>query len=161
MCDLSLSFWDKNIVMLDLGFSCMGFEEFCLFWAWFYSHGRLWGFQCDQWLLIYTCVHLPNVTPRLVLLLLWHTVLVLGDKILWSFPSWLHLWRPVSSSSDDLSASCTLMSFLSSNLLELSFAPTLAGCTGVHVLSVFSYIWLCHFRSNRDSSVNNYFDFLL
>ena len=45
-----------------------------------------------------------------------------------------------------------IMSSPGGDVLELSIAPTLAGCIGVLVLSVLSCIELGHFRSNRDSS---------
>ena len=51
------------------------------------------------------------------------------------------------------------MGFPGGNLLELSLAPTPAGYTGVHGLSVFSSVGLCHSRGSGDSSVNSNFVF--
>ena len=68
--------------------------------------------------------------------------------------------KPMSSGSDYLPMSWTSISFPGGNLLELSFVPTLADWTGVHILSVFSSIGLCHFRYGRDSSVNSSFVFI-
>ena len=67
----------------------------------------------------------------------------------------------MSSISDDLSVSCTSMRFSGGDLQELSFAPTLTGCTGVHGLSVLSSIELGNFRSGGVPSVNSSFAFLL
>ena len=51
------------------------------------------------------------------------------------------------------------MSFPAGNLLVLSLAPILAGCTGVNVLLVFSFLELGNYRAGKDSSGNSNFVF--
>ena len=63
---------------------------------------------------------------------------------------------PVLSGSDNLSASCTLRSFMNGELLVLNLAPTSAGCTGVHTLfysHVGMFLGFAIFRSGKISSI--------
>ena len=90
-------------------------------------HGFLLCYTPVQY--VFLTFILSNFTARLHLLLLWHTGLVLDDKML----------QPLS---DDLSGFCTSMSFQGDNLLESCFAPTVTGWTGVNIVSVFSSIML-------------------
>ena len=90
-----------------------------------------------------TCISL-SFTPKLDLLPSGHTKVVLDDKTLWPFPTWLYV--KLCCNLDNLRAYCTSMTFPSSNLLvfKLSQEDFSSVCVILLLCTTFSFIKFAH-----------------